>query len=520
MAIKRIMPRQNEWVNEIWICDKGRFGYHYVESEERLTQPLMRKDGKLTPVSWDDAISFVAKRFRQAGDKLLTLASGRLSNEDLFNLRKLTDSLHGKTALYTNMGGGDFVARVGMSQGSNLAELGQGDVILVVATDLHQEAPLWWLRVKQAAERGAQLIVANARPTRLDRFAKITLRYNYGDTNALMTALAAPQGVPSKTVEGYLTQSTVQAAEKMIEEAANLVIFYGGEGVGLDESQVLAQICAHLLTRTGKAGKPNNGLIPVWQRPNDQGAWDMGWRPLPNLAEGLKEAEALYIIGCDPAGDNPSLSFTPDFLVVQELFLTPTAKLADVVLPALPFTEREGSLTSGERRVQRYYPAIPARQGALADFSITARIGNALGVSLNGSSAASVMADISKEIADYASVSYTALAKVEQQFPIIGRADLYYGGTSYENKQGLGVQLQNTLQRGEKVSISLPALMEQPRQGLLAVPISRLYDRGNTLLPSVLLHPHLAGTVMWLNAQEAKRQGVEKGELVQMQCGK
>jgi len=80
VAIKRIMPRQNEWVNEIWICDKGRFGYHYVESEERLTQPLIRKDGKLTPVNWDEAISLVASRFKQAGDKLLTLASGRLSN--------------------------------------------------------------------------------------------------------------------------------------------------------------------------------------------------------------------------------------------------------------------------------------------------------------------------------------------------------------------------------------------------------------------------------------------------------
>lgn len=519
VAIKRIMPRQNEWVNGIWICDKGRFGYHYVESEDRLTQPLIRKNGKLTAVSWDEAISLVATRFTQAGEKLLTLTSGRLSNEDLFNLRKLTDALHGKTALYTNMGGGDLVARVGMSQGSNLAELGQGDVILVVASDLHQEAPLWWLRVKQATERGAQLIVANARPTRLDRYAKITLRYTYGETNALIAALASTR-MAFKKVEDYAVQPAVQAAAKAIADAANLVIFYGSEGVGLADSQALAQACAHLLTHTGKAGKPNNGLIPVWQRPNDQGAWDMGWRPFSDLANGLKEAQALYIIGCDPAGDDPGFSLTPDFLVVQDLFLTPTAKLADVVLPALPFTEREGTLTSGERRVQRYYPAIPARQGALADFAIAARIGNASGVSLNGSSAALVMTDISREIADYATVSYTALAKVEEQLPIIGRADLYYGGTSYENKQGLGVPLPNAVQRGEKVSISLPELVELPQEGLLAVPISRIYDRGTTLLPSELLHPRLVGTVMWLNAQEAKRQGVGKGELVQMQCGK
>ncbi len=523
MAIKRIMPRQNEWVNEIWICDKGRFGYHYVESEERLDQPLVRKDGKLTPVSWDEAINLVSMRFKQAGSNLLTLVSGRLSNEDLYNIRKLTDSLNGKSALYTQMGGGDVVAQVGMSTGSNLANLGKGDVILVIATDLHQEAPIWWLRVKQATERGAQLIVANARSTRLDRYAKYPIRYAYGEQNNLIAALVQlidPQKfVDAKAIKHLSEQSIIKDTAEALKAAQNLVIFFGNEGSGVADSQVLAQTCAILLATTNHAGKPNNGLIPVWQRANDQGAWDMGWRPPTDLSTSIKEANALYIVACDPAGDDPRLSLTPDFLVVQDLYLTPTAKLADVVLPALPFTEREGSLTSGERRVQRYYPAIPGRTGALADFAIAAQIAKACGITLEERSAAKVMDAIARENADYAAISYTELANVEEQWPIIGRADLYYGGTSYENKQGLGMQLQNAVQKGEPFQISLPELVEQSGEGLLAVPITRLYDRGNTLIPSQLLRTHLVSTVMWINAKEAKQQGVEEHDVVQIECG-
>ena len=114
MMIKRIMPRQNESVNEIWICDKGRFSYHYTESKERLTQPLVRREGELVAIGWDEVLSYVAENFTHAGKNLLALASGRLSNEDLFNLSELTSGLGGKSALYTHMAGGDLVAQVGV----------------------------------------------------------------------------------------------------------------------------------------------------------------------------------------------------------------------------------------------------------------------------------------------------------------------------------------------------------------------------------------------------------------------
>jgi len=173
VLIKRAMPRQNEMVNEIWICDKGRFGYHYAQDPQRLTQPLVRKNGNLTPATWEEALDTIAERFKAASDQkegsgLLTVAGGRLSNEDLFNLKELADGLGAQTALYSNMAGGELTPAVGLPPGSNLGDLGKGAAVLVVASDLEEEAPIWWLRIKEAVHRGASLVVLNPRPTKLD----------------------------------------------------------------------------------------------------------------------------------------------------------------------------------------------------------------------------------------------------------------------------------------------------------------------------------------------------------------
>lgn len=520
MAIKRIMPRQNEEVNEIWICDKGRFAYHFAESAERLTQPLVRREGELVAIGWDEVLSYVAENFTHAGSRLMTIAGGRLSNEDLFNLDELTSGLGGKSGLYTHMAGGDQVSQVGISRDTNLGKLGKGSVILVVASDLEEEAPIWMLRVKQAADRGATLVVANPRPTRLERYASHVIRYPYGSEAttvlAVINAMSAKQSFP-KAPKLPQAGEAVKATAEVISSAENLVIFYGSEGMGLEASQALAQACANLLVATGHTHKANNGLIAVWPHANDQGAWELGFRPVTNLRETFQQFEAVYIAGADPVGDDPSLADSvrqAGFVVVQDLFLTETARLADVVLPAAPFTEREGTFTSGERRVQRFYPAylVPEHR---ADYAITAGIGKRAGL---------VMEDVPLSIFDrlaarvpaFQGMSYRLLAQVTEQWPIIGRSDLFYGGTSYENAQGLGMHL--------ALPVHTPALswpqenkVEKPDGAMLAVPITLLYDRGQTTLPSqLLLKGRIPPAHVAVHPEDARRLDIGDGAQVRL----
>ena len=520
LVVKRVMPRQNEQVNETWICDKGRFGYHFSGSYDRLTKPLVRKNGELEPASWEEALKLVAEKAKAAGSDLVALAGGRLANEDLFNIAQFAAHVDGKARLYSDMAGGDLVAQVGLGSEADFGKMGAGSAILVVASDLEEEAPLYWLRVKQAAERGATLIVANPRETKLDANAEHILRYRYGQEAALMMALLKQLSGKAPTlpddVKKLASAQAVTDAAQAFEAAESSVVIYGSEGLGLEGSQALAQACANLLVAAGKAGKTNSGLLAVWDKGNAQGAWDMGLRPSGKLADELKKAKLAYIAAADPAGDDPKLAAAVEkanFVVVQELFLTATARLADVVLPAQAFTEREGTYTNAERRVQRFYPAVPPIEGTKADYVITAEIAAGVDLKLEQDAAAMVFIGIVGKYADYAELDYQALSEVAEQWPMMGREDVFYGGTSYENHQGLGVKLKTTAERGSAMEITAVDYAEMPKvDGLLAVPVTTLYDQGNTLHYSELLQPRLPAPYIVLSAEDADKLGVSSGD--------
>lgn len=513
LVIKRVMPRQNENVNEIWLCDKGRFAYHYAESPDRLTHPLVRREGELVAVSWEEALAAAAEGIRSAGGELVALAGGRLPNEDLFTLRRLVDALGGKALLSTCMGGGDLVSQVGLTPGSNLADLGKGDAILVIAADLHEQAPLWWLRLKAAAKRGASLIVAGARPTRLERFATRVIRYRYGE-------------------ELDVIQQFLDGKYPEFSEAQNAIIFYGGEGMDMLGTSALAQACTTLLVQTGHFSRPNNGLVPVWHHANTQGAWELGYHPSGNLARNLAEAGTLYILAADPAGDDPLLAEAMEkagFIIVQELFLTETARKANVVFPAQSHFEREGTFTSGERRVQRFYPAIYPLPETRPDYAILAQVGEKLGLPLEGRAPALVFRELAASVPSFHGLDYTHLAETAPQWPAVGRGDLYYGGTTYENREGLGCTLTAASQ---KEGWHTPAtwtgrlpertfdLTSMNAEGLVwLVPVVHLYDHGTTVTPSTLLRERLARAEVSLHPATAGRFNLKDGQPVRLQIG-
>jgi len=217
------------------------------------------------------------------------------------------------------------------------------------------------------------------------------------------------------------------------------------------------------------------------------------------------KGKVVYVAAADPVGDDPALADalkSASFVIAQDLFLTETAKLADVVLPVSAYTEREGTYTSAERRVQRFYPAIPARSGTKTDFALTADIAGYAGITLEGKAPLLVMNKIAEAVKAFAGLSYGRLTEVTQQYPIVGRGDLYYGGTTYENSQGLGAHLA----LGDiALAPAAPHAALRPKEDeLLAVPISKVYDRGTTLsaahlldgrtgTPSVVVNPTTAG---------------------------
>ena len=292
-VIKRIMPRQNEKVNEIWLCDKGRFSHHYTASASRLSKPMIRKNGKLQETSWNEAISVSAEAIKASGEDLLVVAGGRLANEDLFNLKSLADKTGGKAHLYSNMGGGSLTTHLGVGAEHNFGDAGSETCILVASADLYQDAPLWYLRIKQAAERGATLIVAAGRETKLEKYASHVIRYAYGDETQVIASMESnPAG---------------KAAMESIRAATNLVILFGNDGLGLDGSSSLAATCADLLKTSGHSGKAGSGLIGVWPHGNDQGAWELGFEPIMDLTDAVKN-KVVYLAACDPVGDDPGLA--------------------------------------------------------------------------------------------------------------------------------------------------------------------------------------------------------------------
>jgi NADH-quinone oxidoreductase subunit G len=409
------------------------------------------------------------------------------------------------------MGGGELTSLVGVSDGTNLGALGNprsggagGDAILVVASDLYEEAPIWWLRVKAAAERGATLIVANPRETKLDKYATFAVRYAYGDE--------------VKTIEDLNGKSKIADA---FRKAENAVIFYGSDGLGLAGSSSLAAASADLLRATNHTGRLNNGLIGVWPRVNDQGAWEMGFRPSADLAETLK-GKAVYIVGCDPAGDDPALAKalrSAKFVVVQDIAMTATAELADVVFAAQTHTEREGTYTSGERRVQRFYPAVPVTGEARPDFVIASQLARPMNIILEGASPSIVFDFIASTLPAFDGLDYDRLAEVTEQWPMVGRADVNYAGTSYENKEGLGAHLSSAASRGE--TYKLPAAKSvkslRPKENeLLAVPVTKLYDLGLTVTPAELLRERTGEATIALHPATAEKLGAEVGGVVKL----
>ena len=221
----------------------------------------------------------------------------------------------------------------------------------------------------------------------------------------------------------------------------------------------------------------------------------------------------LYLLGVDPIGDGLMKNRDQlDFMIVQELFLTETAKEADIVLPAQSWAEREGTFTNGERRVQRFYPAIPQVGDSRPDWQILAQIGERVGLGKPPFASSLVFREIGENIPQYSDMDYRGLAWTEEQWPLVGGDDLYYGGTSYRNESGLGSQWAVAAETEDIELFEVSEVgLEQP-DGLVSISLPALYTPNTLISKSDIVGPRLAKPTIYLSAQDAKALSISDGE--------
>jgi NADH-quinone oxidoreductase subunit G len=505
--IKRIMPRQNEYVNELWISDKTRFGHHFTRSEDRLQKPMLRKGSNLVEDSWNTAMQQVLDVLKSADGDVAAIAGSQMSNEDLWMLRGLVTGLGGERlgAWPPTHAGADLVAQVGVGEGTNLSDLKAGDAVLIIASDLEEEVPIWRLRLKQAHDRGVYVAVANARKTRMDDFAAATPRYDYGQAAHFMNDIE---------------KQAPEVAQKLAD-AENLVIVAGAEGLALEGSRALMQAAANFLVKTEHVGKANNGLMSPFPGPNGMGLYYTGFSPEATQDIAANPPKVLIVSQADVLADDPDASDWLDKveqIIELNLFATALSEKATALLPIQSFAERDGTFTNGERRVQRFYTGQGPVGEALPAWQVFSRMSAALGFSREKMSAAAVMLDMTKNIAEFDGMRYKELSRMERQFPDISGEDMYYGGTAYQNKGGLGKVVPSVADKGEVVAageVSLPDVPDAAGK-MLVVPTTRLYNRQATFRPSVLVHPRVMAPFVEINAADADKLNIAQGDVVEI----
>ncbi len=494
--------------NQGRLCVKGRFGFDYVRHPERLTMPLIRIDGaakdpadcvelgraraKFREATWEEAMSRAAEGLRRIRDTrgpnaLAGFGSAKGSNEEAYLFQKLV-----RTGFGTN--NVDHCTRLchAASVAALLEGIGSGavtapfmaamdaEVIVVIGARPTENHPVAATFLKEAATRGAKLVVMDPRGTGLDRFAEEVVRFAPGRDvpmlNAMLNVIIAEglhdrQYVAAHTedferLRDHVAALTPEAMAPLCGVPADQIrrvarsfarartaMILWGMGIsqsthGTDNTRcliALALLCGHV-------GRPGTGLHPLRGQNNVQGASDAGLIPmaLPDYQPtGSDEARArlealwgaqldprpgltvveimgamergeisgMYVMGENPAMSDPDLAHARaalaglDHLVVQDLFLTETAALADVVLPASAWPEKDGTATNTNRQVQMGRAAVPLPGQARQDLGIIVELAQRLGLGWTYCHPREVFAEMTLAMPSLANITWDRLLR-------------------------------------------------------------------------------------------------------------
>ncbi|HEV8540623.1 MAG TPA: NADH-quinone oxidoreductase subunit NuoG [Nitrospiraceae bacterium] len=471
------------------LCPRGFFGYHVTTHPDRLKQPLVRRDGRLVPTTWEDALEYVANasirlKMKHGAETFAGLIGSRCTNEDIYMFQKFMRLAIGtnridSSARYGHINGVQALRRV---QGTHrwtitFEDIVAANAILLVGTNITETNPITGLKVKEAVKkRQATLITIEALEpavgtisnivnlaahhvtARPDQFGQIVLalikavmeenlvdqelsQRARGYVQAIRQAVAA---LPWSTLETAIgtKQTALKEAARAFARAPRAVILVGQGVLRAPGAIGIATNLLDLLLLTGQHGRPGCGLGPLAEQNNDQGAIELGavaefipgpaeldhaqacqalaglWkeelpqtagRTMMDMLEDARQSKtkAMFIVGENPAGSLPPSSRVSDalshleLLVCQELFLTETASLAHVVLPACSYAEKEGSFTNTEGYVQPVRPAIDPVGESRPDWEILSGLSVLIGYPLEYGGAKEILKEIRTVIPGY-----------------------------------------------------------------------------------------------------------------------
>jgi NADH-quinone oxidoreductase subunit G len=416
MEIVRGDNRDKSGINGDFLCVKGRYAFDFAHHKERLTQPLLRKNGKLTPATWEEAFEVIGKKFREVRDRdggsaIGVIGSNRTTNEENYLLSKFarvvlqTNNVdHHRTADYPALASA-LHGKPGKT--ASMRDVLTAPAILLIGNDPTNQHPLlaWQIRTNVRLRR-AKLYIINSLPIKLSRQAA-----GFGllpqDAEAKAVAfLAGGDSLLDALVSDGTTREAWTALREKIRGEQNLVIAFGSEIRG----RAVEQLASFAGTLTGAK------LICLGDYANSRGASEMGLYPdllpgyeplaetasfqeewgklptekglsLPEMVESAKndKLKALYVVGSNPVGRLGIDPFTlsKSFVVVQDMFLTETANIADVVLPAANAYEKTGTFTNTCGDLQ-----LVKKAGEVADvkpdFEMIVRIADAMGFEVHG----------------------------------------------------------------------------------------------------------------------------------------
>ncbi len=576
-------------VNKGRLCVKGRFGYEFVNHEDRLKVPLIKKNGTFVESTWEEAFSIIVEKFSAVESKqFAAFTSAKMTNEDNYVIQKFTRAVMGTNNIdhCARLCHAPTVSGLVQSLGSgamtnSIDEFTNAKTIFSIGSNTTAAHPIIGLHIKEAKRKGAKIIVANPKEIDLCRFADVFMQQYPGTDVVLLMGmmkviidehLQDEEFIKTRT-EGYdefldsLTDFDLDTTEKItgvpkgkIIEAArlyatntpsSLVYAMGITQHSHGTDNVLA--VSNLALLTGSVGKESSGINPLRGQNNVQGACDMGglpdvypgyqkvtkpwakekfeehWGVKLDPEEGLTHTEifdeiekgnikALYQVG-----ENPILSEADsnhvkralanlDFFVVQDIFMTETAKYADIVLPAASFAEKDGTFTNTERRVQRVRKAVIPEGETKDDWWIASEIARRMGAKgFDYESPNDIMDEINRVVPIYGGITFERIEDEGLQWPCPTTnhpGTKFLHGEKFTRPNGLGKLFPLTY----KASIELPD-SEYPL--LLTTDRSLYHYHTSTMTRKVKGLEILDGEeFLKVNPEDAQQMEISDGEYV------